>query len=370
MAHDVASRSTAGTFHRISMAYRRGQVFAALRRRTRPYLLGAGNLLTSTSLELHHPCFVAPDPQDLPLVRRLLAAFRKMKAEQPFVSALYRPTPFWQGIIDQYPLTDSAADDFLSNFGVWETDLGIAHGSMMTGMMRNAITRRYAAQLFDTQMRTWRSQSNRPTLSLSYPRHGNQPGAFKDGQFIGLGSFDNETYGVELSRGLPAEPIVAELGAGHGKLAYFILRDIEKFTYIDFDLPETLTVAAYYLIKTFPGKKALLYGEADFSSEYDLIFMPPWKMTKLTTVDLFVNTNSLGEMKRDAAANYLSHINRTARRFFHLNHERAPQDGRDGLRAPDYPLPNLTLAWKQQDLWNVLFQGRDSDIFGYLYQRR
>ena len=109
-------------------------------------------------------------------------------------------------------------------------------------------------------------------------------------------------------------PIIAELGAGYGKLAYFLLRNFHDSCYIDFDLPETLCVAAYYLMLVWPEKKVLLYGEEEcdsFSwSRYDLIFMPSWEIEKLErkSIDLFLNINSLGEMTGKAVNNYIHYI--------------------------------------------------------------
>ena len=82
---------------------------------------------------------------------------------------------------------------------------------------------------------------------LSYPRFGNQVGAIVDEQFVGTGSFFNEIYGSILS-GLIANkdrPVVADLGGGYGKLAYFTLRDLPQFSFIDFDLPEVFCLATY-----------------------------------------------------------------------------------------------------------------------------
>ncbi|MCS1408625.1 MAG: hypothetical protein M2R45_01801 [Verrucomicrobia subdivision 3 bacterium] len=35
----------------------------------------------------------------------------------------------------------------------------------------------------------------------------------------------------------------------------------QRWTYINFDLPESLTLASYYLLSCYSNAKALLYGE-------------------------------------------------------------------------------------------------------------
>jgi hypothetical protein len=213
---------------------------------------------------------------------------------------------------------------------------------------------------------------------LTYPRHGNQPGAIIDDCFVGVGSFDNQHYTSQLL-GLVARlkrPAIGELGGGSGRFAYFLLREFEQFSYVDFDLPEVLVCAAYYLIKTFPGKRTLLYGEQPLKtvslSDYDLVFLPPWQIETLRdcSIDLFLNKNSLGEMSRDTASHHLAHIARSSHRFFHLNHEYIPQTGDGpGLLASEYQMPGFTIMRRECDQWHVLQNGPESDIFAYLFQR-
>ena len=68
---------------------------------------------------------------------------------------------------------------------------------------------------------------------------------------------------------------ILEIGGGYGKLAYYLLKNISNYTYIDLDIPETLTLASYFLSKSFPNKKNLFYGERKFNSniinEYELM---------------------------------------------------------------------------------------------------
>ena len=92
--------------------------------------------------------------------------------------------------------------------------------------------------------------------------HGNQIGAFIEDNFVVIGSFLNQIYAQNLSNYLTNKNNkIIELGGGYGKFAYYILKNIENFTYIDFDIPETLTLASYYLSKSFPDKKIFLWGK-------------------------------------------------------------------------------------------------------------
>ena len=121
-------------------------------------------------------------------------------------------------------------------------------------------------------------------------------------------------------------PVVGEIGAGYGVLFYFISSALSDFCYLDFDLPETLCCATYYLMKSFPGKNFLLYGEGELNEEaikeFDFIFMPSYVIKDLPndSVDVFINLSSLGEMKTQTCEMFVGEICRTAHDFWHMSH--------------------------------------------------
>ena len=122
---------------------------------------------------------------------------------------------------------------------------------------------------------------NEDLEDLDIPKHGNQIGAVINNKFMVIGSFTNHIYSKILSNYLNLKSEknkILELGGGYGKLAYYLLKNINSYTYIDLDIPETLTLASYFLSKSFPNKKNLFYGERKFNNnilnEYDLIFFP------------------------------------------------------------------------------------------------
>jgi hypothetical protein len=102
-------------------------------------------------------------------------------------------------------------------------------------------------------------------------------------------------------------------------------------------------------MKTWPKKKALLYGEKVFRSShakiYDLIFMPSFEIEKLkdNSIDLFLNKNSLGEMNPDLATHFINNICRATNFFFHMNHENTKNIFEKNIRSlinSEYPVNN------------------------------
>lgn len=345
------------------------------------------------------PEYIEPDASDTELLGRIYDSYVKMKEHEQDAPALYRPSSMWRAHLDDgfsnmLEARERGSLDtfafFLANFGAWKTDLGIESTWLVQQHASTAVLRRkLTRETFWPQFQAWRNywSDERPLSRLSYPRFGNQAGAvLSSGEFIGPGSFWNDIYGSmlgEMVAGLD-RPLIAELGAGYGKLAYFTLRDIERFTYVDVDLPEVLSTAAFYLMKAFPDRRTLLFGEEKYSrsshDQFDLIFMPPWVIEDMgsASADLFLNKNSLGEISNASANNYVAHIVRATRGlFFHMNHERDRNyfdDGSTSLLNREYPIPRDSFRQlvRYPDVGHLIFLRTldiDSDIFFYLYQR-
>ncbi len=395
---------------KVKVAYEQKRLFRAVVNRSRNHLnrsvqlafyhASRGRATSSHQISVHCPEYMAPlrSGEEIDLVARIFRSYQKMKTDQEKAPRLYRPSPLWEEQLNTAyshllsGLTQNNKDVFhffLANFGTWKQYHGLESVTLIHENASSIIGRLYLKDIiFRRQLETWMwlTDNRKPFSVLTYPTHGNQAGAYIDGLFVGCGSFFNEIYGEILS-GIVCDkkrPVVVDLGAGYGKLAYFTLRDVKNFTFIDFDLPEPLCLAAYYLMKTWPDKKALLYGEQDYSpqshDEYDLIFMPAFEVEKLgeRTVDLVINKNSLGEMTSEAVENYVHYIAKATEYFFHMNHEHQPcvyDDGTRGLLCHQFPVPmdNFKLLFRYPDIGHMLFRGGvdwNMDIFVYLYERR
>lgn len=388
---------------KIRNAYREGRVQAMVRARAKRLFYGMRYVMhdeAADRLSLHCPDYVEPSHErcEVEIVERIFRSFKKMKADQRQQPARYVPSSLWQGQLEtsySHLAAGLRTNDirpfhyFLANFGTWKTYHGLESNVLIRDNMTSLIRRRYLKNvIFYNQLKIWkRFYNNRKPLSaLTYPTYGNQAGAYLDRMFVGTGSFFNEIYGSILSGIIHdiERPVVADLGAGYGKLAYFTLRDRARFAFIDFDLPEPLCLAAYYLMHVWPQKKVLLYGEEDYSPaahrQYDMIFMPSYEITKVgpSSVDLFINKNSLGEMGREAAAHYIAEIAKATNYFFHLNHEiESPvyTNHERGLLGFEYPVPMETfrLLFRYPDIGQMLYQGGldlTMDQFLYLYERK
>jgi len=201
-----------------------------------------------------------------------------------------------------------------------------------------------------------------------------------------VSSFSNEIYSSLLLDVISDvdTPVVAEIGGGYGSFAYYFLKKKKNLKYMDFDLPETLCLAAYYLMSSFPEKNVLLYGEDEYSSDshlkYDMVFMPSYVIGSIgvDSVDLFLNKNSFGEMSEGSLSNYMAYVQQSSNYIFHMNHDvyrNVYSDGSHGLLGSEYPIDKdkFRLLIRYPDYGHFIGYGTIDyymDIFFYLYQKK
>lgn len=386
-------------YKKLFKAYHEKTLIKKIITKIKPYFCGILLIILNKSkknIKLHTPKIIETNTLDSHLASRIFESYKKMKSEQKKTSDLFKPSAMWQLHIDKdYKiLKESVATNdlnkfmfFLSNFGNWKDYLGIENNTLIKEYSKNFFLRKYLVNVvFGKQLELWKYFNNykKDTSVLNAPIHGNQIGAYIDNNFVVIGSFFNEIIASMLNN-LTCKlkrPVVSDLGGGYGKLAFYTLKQHKNFCFIDFDLPETLCLAAYYLMKTWPEKRTLLYGEEEYSQEknssYDLIFLPPFEITKLTnnSIDLFINKNSLGEMNPDAVNNYLKYICKSTNYFFHMNHDinrNIFQDGVRGLLGYEYPVDKkkFDLIFRYPVMKHSTYLGEfdlENDIFMYLYK--
>lgn len=223
----------------------------------------------------------------------------------------------------------------------------------------------------------WKEETNNAYTiqNLVSPDIGNPYGFFVDGVFLKAGSDYLHFYASKIQSLLPSStrPVVAELGGGFGGMAYYFLRDNPAATYIDFDLPENLALASYYLLKAFPDVPSTLFGEAELTpqllGESRIIMMPSFEIQKLKNkgVSVSFNSYSLAEMSPSAVREYMAHIARiTDGYFLHINHTRNAV-----LSADDFVTDEHGLELQERRIagWN-LGRNPSADEFQFLYKAR
>ena len=114
---------------------------------------------------------------------------------------------------------------------------------------------------------------------------------------------------------------VLEIGAGLGRTAYYANR-LGMTDYTIVDLPLTAVAQGYFLGLVLGDQNVKLYGEPGFDIRGGVRIAPPnWLAESDDAFDVGMNIDSLTEMDRRIAEDYLRHIFRRCRTFLSVNHE-------------------------------------------------
>jgi putative sugar O-methyltransferase len=211
---------------------------------------------------------------DKDLYLRLFNFYKLMKKNEVNNPEVIKPSSLWQTHINQdykFLLDSSKNNDlesfafFLNNFGNWDNYLGIEHNILLKRYSKNFILRSFLRnEIFLKHFMIWKDfgYSRKDLQKIATPEFGNQLGAYLDGNFVTIGSFFNQIISKILFEHIKdnKRPVICDLGGGYGKLGHFLVKNFKNSSFIDFDIPEVLVLAAYYLIKTYPNKKTLLYN--------------------------------------------------------------------------------------------------------------
>jgi putative sugar O-methyltransferase len=335
-------------------------------------------------------CAPHPGPQqdDSAVLKRIIAAYKRAKVDQKLASETYHVSSQWVHIYERIlgPVMRALQEENLpelnrmySNFFRDECSQGLA------GLPQEVQWKLFAPNpsfkyrnvlLVDLLHRfdLWkdRTENKYSVRDLVSPPIGNPYGHIFDGVFIRAGSDYHHYYAQLINSLLPpnAKGTVIELGGGFGGMAYFLVRDNPDVTYVDFDLPEALALASYYLLKAFPNLPITLYGEAEFSPETlsrsRVVMMPSFEIKKMPTgaANVAFNSYSLAEMSASSIREYIAELTRCTRgHLLHINHNRITL-----VHADDFGIENhdFTLLQRRLAGWTVGLNP-DSDEYEYLY---
>ena len=282
------------------------------------------------------------DSRHAAIIDRIVAAYQKATSCQERAPQPYQVGTMWRDIYtraygplmvalqrgDRAVLDQLFRDCFRS-----EITRGLEMGAdykrySKGGGFDDAYTNQYLRNLHTW---LWLFDGSQSLDDLAFPRIGNPFGPVIDGTLIPRCAIRLHYYASRIVALLGAgeRPVVAEIGAGFGGVPYHLFKQAGRpLTYIDFDLPETLALASYFLLSAFPDRRVMLFGEGELSADaigaHDILLMPNFELAKLPdrSVDVFFNSDSLVEMELDTIREYVNHISRTVRgHFLHVNHD-------------------------------------------------
>lgn len=157
--------------------------------------------------------------------------------------------------------------------------------------------------------------------------------------------------------------VIGELGAGHGRLAE-IFGKTTNYRHLIFDITPALYVSQWYVKNLFPNEKIFEFRHFDDFEEIReelndcrFAFFTSNQIEKIPSeyFDLFINLNSLAEMKLVQINNFIEHIDRVTSRAF-LSRQQI-----DSINEVELtPLPKS--AYAMPNRWHLILDDVD-DIY-------
>ena len=204
---------------------------------------------------------------------------------------------------------------------------------------------------------------------LAGPGVGDPFGVSIDGTLVRSGSEYQHYCAHQILSRLDTGPsVVGEIGGGYGGMAYYLVRDGGHLTYIDFDVPESIALTSYYLLKAFPSSRFLLYGEKDLTAEAlaasDIVLLPLFEMAGMPagSLNLTFSSHAMGDLSDRAMAEYLGVITRMTKDYLLYF-----GDSRAAVRLSNLGDGCLNLLEARSTAWNCHKTPKASEG-EYLYQ--
>ncbi|HXC97499.1 MAG TPA: putative sugar O-methyltransferase [Edaphobacter sp.] len=276
---------------------------------------------------------------DTKLLERICEAYIKSVEQQQFVSKAYEATEWWQQVRQRSlepvitALQSRDIDRLRMMYRNFFRDpcsaglLGVPFGmskAYFGGKIKDFHRRFYLSHAL-YRLDYWKAQTDGrfELQDLASPEIGNPFGIRVNGTFVRVGSEYAHCCASRICDFLESRSAtVVEIGGGFGGMAYYLLRDHADVTYLNFDLPETIALSSYYLLRSFPHLRFLLYGEQELTKEaiehVDVILMPVFELKNAPkeSVDVTFSSHAMSDISSEALIEYMSHIARITRRAF------------------------------------------------------
>ena len=284
---------------------------------------------------------------DAELLERICDAYIKSIDQQRLTSNAYAATEWWQ-LVRQRSLGPvmralqtrdiGALRKMYRNFfrDPCSTGLlGVPYGMSKAyfGGSINDFHRRFYLSHALYRLDYWKTQTDSrfELRDLAGPEIGNPFGVQIDGIFFRVGAEYAHCCAYKIGALLGSEKaVVAEIGGGFGGMAYYLLRDRANVTYCDFDLPESIALSSYYLMKAFPHLRFLLYGEQELTRESidkaDVVLMPTFELKSMPaeSIDVTFSSHAMSDISAEAMAEYMKNIvDMTRSSFLYIGNSRA-----------------------------------------------
>jgi hypothetical protein len=280
---------------------------------------------------------IGDNGSDRQLLERICRAYSRAMSREHVAPGKYAPTPWWQQhrCHTLEPVMRALASHDLDrlqkmyeNFFRDDCSTGLLPVQRVKNKYFGHVIADFYRRLYlvDALYRLdyWKAETSgsHTVGDLAGPATGNPFGITLGDTLVRVGSEYQHYCAQRIARLLQGHATIAEIGGGFGGMAYYLLRDRPGTTYIDFDVPESISLTSYYLLKNFPHLKIVLYGEAELTfdtiRQADVVLMPLFELAHLPNdiVDLSFSSHAMSDLAPKVMPEYLCDIARITRNHF------------------------------------------------------
>lgn len=293
---------------------------------------------------------------DAGLLERICAAYKKAAQDAQDAPKAFQATDWWEQVRRERlgpvmraleTCNTEALGRMYRNFfrdpcsaGLIGVPYGMT-GAFSGGRIRDVHRRYYLGDALH-RVDHWTTQTDgRFTLrELAGPENGNPFGILIDGTLVRTGAPYQHYSAQRVREHLDsATSTVAEIGGGYGGMAYYLLRDHAGVKYFNFDVPESIALASYYLLKAFPDLNFLLYGEKEIACP-DVALLPLFELERMPSkdADFTFTSHAMSDLSDESMAAYLKTIARfTKGLFLYIGNRRAAESIANLAALEHYP---------------------------------
>jgi hypothetical protein len=315
-----------------------------------------------------------PPSDDTALLERICAAYVAASAREGSISGNYQATAWWDevrkrslGPVIQALRTRDITTVRTMYENLFREPCAAGLVSVPYGMtpiyfgdaMKDIHRRVYLSDAL-CRLDRWKAETGNcfTVRDLAVPPIGNPYGVMIDGTLVGARAEFQHYCAYRLASLLRTSETgsVAEIGGGFGGMAYYLLRDRPGVRYLNFDLPESIALASYYLMKLFPDRNFLLCGEAPLTDETiarsDVVLMPLTEMQRITAgaADIAFSSHAMSDVAPAAAISYLETIARMTRDYFLFLGTDTPDKSLPAIISR--AAPSFHLEERRDSLWH------------------
>ena len=295
------------------------------------------------------------------LLERICTAYINAMEQQQFAPETYRATEWWEQVRRRSlgPVTRALLTRDIETLRKMYQNffrdpcsaglLGVPYGMSNAYFGRTIRDAHRSFYLTDALYRIdyWMTQTdNRFELrDLAGPEIGNPFGVLLNGTFVRVGADYAHYCAYRIGSLLDSEKAtVAEIGGGFGGMAFYLLRDQARVTYLNFDVPESIALSSYYLLRAFPQLKFLLFGEQKLTKEAveraDVMLMPVFELATIPegSIDVTFSSHAMSDLSYGAMTEYFNNIAGTTRgSFLHIGNDQASKSISAIVRGSNRP---------------------------------